>query len=932
MPSSPNPVPVVAGSKQPAPKKSMDVSSDHPVKTVPTPTPQGRHQVTKKPIHAPEVQPSSSTGRPRRACAAQAAKVIQKQALESLDELEISEPEGTPEQPRRTATIQNPAGANDALPTPPDTRKAKPTGKILIPGSPAVAKPQLESPSSPISEILSPTAKVVSKRKRVEDDPIEPLVDVQEREAEKVQKGLPSSQHIAPRNTAATRAKAKYTTNAKKMRVSSPDPTGWTDDEERSPPARTNIPREPVRAGDGNSGSGEDVVEVRLLSKKNDSVARSTATFKKPNAFAKALHTTSEPGLSLRLPEVDHLIQGTSESASALLTGHQATLKSQDNHISEDETRQGASRGLGHAAKVPTPPESPLLSPSLDPPRKGLAGLKSVRDIEYIDVETISMVDVEVEADKEAPSSQGKLLEPLYSVIQMANVHPIGDDELLAALSRAAKKATRGLFPGSKAIQLRPMSPIGELSTSVAGQSVVDEHTAVAEIGVELGAPKSFEPVEKAQTKSMSPKVSPVRQPKSVKQEKALSEEQASPKVILNVSQAGKPSSKDTLLDSKDLVKEHARPLFNEQGDKTMQKATGLSKVSLDGYSMSRVQDVDTSEALESFGQSTNYGPNAAMGRIQGALVTGTAPTTRPPAETLPARRPASGASAILVDLADAGSEEDEPLETTAQLPVVKPVFRQTAQKAVFSNSIPARLRSQPEVALQAAAKIRLAHNAFERLVRSPRPGPKSALASPQKRILPRAGRPSVSFVDTPSPARRGSSDSSVTGRYRSEQRDARAEMLAGASARTGSAIMQIVEMLDAIQTTIVENLSGKVQTVTNDARNAREELTRTIVAKLGAVQAQAYVLLSTPIAQHSSVYYLQSEHHCNTLREFEGVFAGQTQEILDGCNRVDKSDAKINMQVQEVIAKNARAGQRIAKMAVDFELPEAVSTHLLPN
>ncbi len=46
----------------------------------------------------------------------------------------------------------------------------------------------------------------------------------------------------------------------------------------------------------------------------------------------------------------------------------------------------------------------------------------------------------------------------------------------------------------------------------------------------------------------------------------------------------------------------------------------------------------------------------------------------------------------------------------------------------------------------------------------------------------------------------------------------------------------------------IAENLSEKVQTVTNDARNARAELTRTVVAKLGAIQAQAYVWFSVPI------------------------------------------------------------------------------------
>ncbi|KAG9104925.1 hypothetical protein FRC06_004992 [Ceratobasidium sp. 370] len=910
IPSSPNPAPVVVERKQPAPNESTDGSFNHFVKMAPTPAPQARHRVTKKLTHAPEAHPPpSSTARPRRACAAQAAKVIRRQAVELLDELELSEPEVTPEQPRRTVMIRDPASGNDALPTPPDTRKAKPAGKVLIPGSPAITKTQLESPSSPISEILSPTAKIVSKRKHVEDDPIEPSVDVQERGGERAQKILPSSQYIAPRNTAATRAKAKYTTSAKRMRVSSPDTTDRIDTEEPSVPTRTNEGGELMRSGDENSDSGEDVAEARPPPKKNDPIARSAGTFKKPKAITKAAHATSRPGSNLRPPESDDSMQGTREPASK---ERKDPPTARAGCPITDEKKQGTALLSEHVAEIPT--SSQQLSLKSNPVITREEPVENlVRDIEFIGVEKASVVDnAEVEVDNEAPSSQGKFLEPLCTAIQAINVYTIGD-ELLAALSRAAKRAIRGSFPGSKD---GSASPIEELSTSIGGQNLIDERTITTKADMEPGAPKLLISAEKAQ-------------PKSLKQEKALPEKQGPSRTTLNVPQAlkarqpeesmqaGEATSKDTSLDNTThmagrMNKEHARRLSNGLGDKTT-RVTGPSRVSSDDYSMPRVQGMVMSGTLESFDQSANYNPNAAIGRIQGALAVETAPTARPPDETLSTRRPASGAPAILIDLADADSEEDEPLQSKAQPPVAKPVFRQAAQKAIISNSIPTRLRSQPEIALHAAAKIRPARSVFEHLIRSPQRGPKSALASPQKHTVSRAGRPSVSFVDTPSPVRRGSSDSSVTGRFKSEQRDAQAKMLAGASARTGSTIMQIVEVLDAIQTTIAENLSEKVQTVTNDARNARAELTRTVVAKLGAVQAQA-------------------EHHCNTLREFEGVFATQTHEFLDGCNHIDRGNAKINAQVQEVMAKNARAGQRIAKMAVDFELPEAVSMYLVSD
>lgn len=73
----------------------------------------------------------------------------------------------------------------------------------------------------------------------------------------------------------------------------------------------------------------------------------------------------------------------------------------------------------------------------------------------------------------------------------------------------------------------------------------------------------------------------------------------------------------------------------------------------------------------------------------------------------------------------------------------------------------------------------------------------------------------------------------------------------------------------------------------------------------------------------------LKSEHHYAVFHELEGTFATQAHAVFEGLGRVDKYSARIDAQVQQVLAINARAGQRIAKATINFELPEMFASYL---
>ncbi|KAG8708571.1 hypothetical protein FRC09_001153, partial [Ceratobasidium sp. 395] len=911
IPSSPDPDPtltIVAPKRRPGrPKKLANTSSTRPLQTSRNTASSKLHdtrQAIEKATHASE-EPATSTGRPRRACAARATEVIQKQTFESPDNSEVSEPEITPEQPRRTGAVQNTTTANNALPTPPNTRSSKLATKTLALNSPTGTKAHIESPSSPISEVTSPTAKVVSKRKRVEEDPIEPSIDTPEHEGEKVQKFLPSSQYITPRDTAATRAKAKYTTNAKRMRISSPDPELELDIEGPPQPDRINLDDKLGRSGDVTSSSSEEVVTAAQPSlDKSDLTARSTrstAKSKKPETVAKAA-PIREPDSSARPGKPVNVIQTKNKPAMSLLKEDKAEPKTPVARANPSEDKsKGAAQPSERIVEKCISFKSPIPTSKSGLTCEEPAISRAEEAIEYVDVDTISVVgDTEVEANDAVPSSE--------------------DDEPLAALSQAAKKATRRSLLEPGPVRSYLSSPTEEVSANVDKRAAEGGHVVGTNEDARLVAPETpgrqtrslkAQPVDENRHGLAAQAVVYTRQQEPIRQEESLVDKPSRLVTKGNALRAPKDHQAEEVARTSKLVVENPtgsvihseRHVVQERLPPVDPRSNGVDHTAKTPPEVGESNlELDARGALEPPNKPTNWNPSKSVRRTQD----GDAPTKCPPAENSVARRLDNNAAIISIDIDDADSEVEELPKSTFYSPVAKPVFRQTTQMTPLSVSATPSLKSQHKVTLQAPARIKPSHPVFDRLAHSP----KSALASPGRSTFSRKGRPSVSFVDKPSLTRRSSSDSSATHALKYREKDERAKLLAGASVRTGSVLMQIVEVLDAIQMTIVENLGEKVQMVTTEAHNARVELARTVITKLEAVQAHA-------------------ERHYGTLHEFEGIFATQTQEFLDGCNRVNKCNTKIDAQVQEAMTRNARAGQSIAKAVIDFELPEGISAHL---
>jgi hypothetical protein len=315
-----------------APKKAVETPvsprpAEQPDPVLP-PKQQARPRATEKAVPASKALPALSIGRPRRTCAVQALQAIQEQTSGTSVGSDISEPDVTPEQPRRVATAQDQAGINDALPTPPRTRSTKLAAKTLVPSTPVVNK-ALQPVSSPISELPSPTSKVISKRKRDEDDPIEPLVTTQERQAKQqktiqVEAVLPSSQYIVPRSTAAARVKTKYTAHAKKMRVMSPDSIPSVDIEDVDLPVRKEVLVREESLPPGSEPIEEDMAPPPKESTRS---TRSTVAPKKSRVPLNAIPSTaSETSQSAQSTKLDDPVEKEKGSGSILPKGYKVRL------------------------------------------------------------------------------------------------------------------------------------------------------------------------------------------------------------------------------------------------------------------------------------------------------------------------------------------------------------------------------------------------------------------------------------------------------------------------------------------------------------------------------------------------------------------------------------------------------------------------------
>lgn len=212
--------------KRPPPKKPTETLVEPPtIEAEQVPPPQSKSeppvQPAKKATSVHKDAQATASGRPRRASAIQAIKAMEERAFGTSEDYELPGVDVMPEQSRRGPRVESQNGVEDALPTLPLT--TTPAAKVLVPSTPV--KKRLPDVSSPISEALPLTPKPTTKRKRAEEDPIQPSTAIEERKPKQRKKEQPevvsNSQHIIPRNTAATRAKAKYTTNKKRTRIPS---------------------------------------------------------------------------------------------------------------------------------------------------------------------------------------------------------------------------------------------------------------------------------------------------------------------------------------------------------------------------------------------------------------------------------------------------------------------------------------------------------------------------------------------------------------------------------------------------------------------------------------------------------------------------------------------------------------------------------------
>lgn len=216
-------------------------------------------------------------------------------------------------------------------------------------------------------------------------------------------------------------------------------------------------------------------------------------------------------------------------------------------------------------------------------------------------------------------------------------------------------------------------------------------------------------------------------------------------------------------------------------------------------------KDPKPSEPLKAKTQ-TDHNPARRIQQLQTPTAKA-APIVLAPAQPPAAQRLRARVSIISIESGNTETEEDINEKVASQGTLARLVHRPTTHATIISTptSIPRRDQHPPKLnaktSLQPAAGIQIKPkpDAFTRLLRTTQPSPKSALASPQKRTIPGGGRPSVTFADSLT-LRRGSSDVSIARDARVKREAEREKLLEGASVKTGGVMMQIVEVLDAIQ------------------------------------------------------------------------------------------------------------------------------------
>ncbi|CAE6384153.1 unnamed protein product [Rhizoctonia solani] len=915
--SSPSPPPVErsettrAAQQRPLPPRApvTPITATRPQTEKPRPA----DKPTPGPTDTTPVRPAgTATTRTKRTAAEKSQKAIKLAALADLDGSELTEPDsGTPlEHPRRQTVANTPAEDAAALPTPPHTRaRAQPTksvAKTLVPTTPTVDRtPQVSSPP----DVPSPSPKPIKKRKLVEDDPFDfpPLNSEHPTKQKKTEAAIvPSnSQHIRPRDTAATRAKAKYGTISKRMRASSPVESIQSADTEE----------------DG--GPPQKKASAPTKGKKQETARMKSATMTETQRRAKKNDKPNPPKRQTRA--------SAAKSKPTIETVVAAQNKVSDKSTTEDEVAESVelpkkrgrppkNRSTQQPVKLPEPPSEAVDSIKPVPPQPE-PHHKSSNEIEPTSIDGRDKIEL-------APT-----IAPETTVATHEQAPE--DDDLLRRLSQAAKKALRPPLVDSQLTisPRRSPSPTKTLEVEMECPEV-DVVTVLPAQDLETpSAEGAFYQTQDAILKPLeSPETDKTTKPPSGRLEEGSKTTSTSIEVptehpdvpgtrvskfdqhpSTTQTSTGLRVTKDALTDSAhngtfmDSLEKNSTPLSTPSTRNAIDAATQQNPkptpiVARVEAIASNLQEHKPIVSLENLGQPMRIAARIREEKTQ-ATVTRTPVRQVETPPTKDAHRTKFPPVFISVDLTDSDVEMEPSQEPVLRRPsVMTSRTKPTTRPGVKSQSHP----------VPAPAKVK--HVAVTRVLfdTSTQPSPKSALASPQRRTLANGTRPSVSFLEPPAPiSRRGSSGSSTEGTQNQRTHGINRQKLREEhSAHTGDVIIQIVDIMTEIQETIASNLGKKIETVNAEARSARAELTKSLIEKLDNMKAEA-------------------EFHHKTLHKFESAFARQAQAMLEGLSYIVERNDRMNNGIEGILAANARAGQGIAGNTLNFEVPELFSAFL---
>ncbi|CAE7227440.1 unnamed protein product, partial [Rhizoctonia solani] len=863
--SSPPPVERNKATTRSAPSKSLPsgapivpTTKNKLVASPQTKKPRDEPSVTPHPADEPTSRPSVSTPvvttpvkpagpaktRNKRTAAEKSQKAIKLAALAELDDSELTDTDpGTPsEQPGKQTVVKTPAEVVPALPTPPRTRarnlQTKPVTKTLVPATPPANDiPQASSPPNVPSP--SPSPKPSKKRKLAEDDPFgfPPLKPERPTKQKKIEDtNVPSnSQHIQPRDTAATRAKAKYGAISKRMRASSPIESIHSADTDGEDSPQKKAPT----ATKGKKGKGAQVKTVAATEvqprSKND----------KPEAPKRQTRAGVANAKSKPIAETTGITENKAPKSSAALATQTKAIETSE--PIKKRGRPPKNKSTQQPIKLPEPPSKE--ADPIEQTSSQLAPCDTPGDTEPICID---------EADTNEPAAT--TITPETTVVTQEEA-PEGDD-LLERLSQAAKKALKLPIVVDHRPTMgfhRSQSPVKTPEIEMEQKQAIADTLEAPAQGLDTLSPEGIS----HQTRNMTPELvdtlgTQATQPLGAGLEKSSGSTNAStatPTERPDAPESGIPKPKGPRADQ-------------TPTELRIPKDGGRNETHMDSIRAKKPAPASARLTRNTANKATHQpDPKPTTGGTRTEALTPQEPKIVASLENLDHLRPVriteriqSETTQVIEAHTPVRQVQTPPAKDTRRIkfppvfisadsdvemePSQEPALPQAKVESIRRLSVPtpttrpgvnSQLYPAPSAKIKHAAVTRVLSNA------STQPSPKSALASPQRRKLANGTRPSVSFLEPPAPlSRRGSSSSSNEGTqnqraYRCDRKNLRE----GHSAHTADVILQITDVMTEIQEVVALNLGGKIQTINAEARSARVELTKSIIEELDNMKAE---------------------------------------------------------------------------------------------